>query len=153
MIARYRRRANKLHVPYTSLLPFLTKIVNFATENFTKQNKSKKAGEIASVKGTRNLFARLLYLAITEKYHQLDKVLSFLLTPIPAECAHPDGSIPTTPKNAVVDLFEVNKSGPESLADTVVIAGMFFLRNLRQPLPHNLRGVVRHILIKGLKMT
>ena len=38
-------------------------ITNFASENFQKKNKSKKASEIACVKGTRDLFGRLLYLS------------------------------------------------------------------------------------------
>ena len=37
--------------------------------------------------------------------------------------------------------------------DSVIINGMFLLRNLTVPLPHNLRGLVQHILIKPLKMS
>ena len=40
-------------------------IHNFASENFSKKNTSRKAAEIVEVKGTRDLFGRLLYLAIT----------------------------------------------------------------------------------------
>ena len=105
-----------------------TFIVNFATESFTKKNKSRKAKEIAEAKGTRNLYACLL--SITEKHLQLKNVLSFPLTPIPAEFTHPDGTFCTTTKTSVVDLFEVEKSGPATLTDTVIIDGMFFLQHL-----------------------
>ena len=39
-------------------------IVNFATDSFMKKNKSTKANQIVQLKGTRDLFARLLYFAI-----------------------------------------------------------------------------------------
>ena len=52
----------------------------------------------------------------------------------------------------VTDLFDLVKIGPTKV-DTVIIDGMFLLRNLTVPLPHTLRGLVRHILIKALKMS
>ena len=128
-----------------------SKIVNFATESFVKKNKSKKADEIVQLKGTRDLFARLLFLAVKKKLCTED-VLKFPLTPIPSELAHPDGSIRTTAKNAVIDLFDIEKQGP-NYVETVIVDGMFLLRTLCQPLPHNLRGLVRHILMKALKMS
>ena len=126
-------------------------IVNFATDSFIKKNKSTKAHKIVQLKGTRDLFARLLYLAI-QKNISAESVLEYPLVPVPSELAHPDGSIRTTAKSAVVDIFEVDTAGP-SAVDTVVVDGMFLLRNLTQPLPHNLRGLNRHILIKVMKMT
>ena len=38
-----------------------SKIVNLATESFFKKNKSKKANKIAQLKGSRDIFVRLLY--------------------------------------------------------------------------------------------
>ena len=52
----------------------------------------------------------------------------------------------------VTDLFDLVKIGPTKV-DTVIIDGMFLLRNLTVPLPHTLRGLLRHILIKALKMS
>ena len=128
-----------------------TKIVNFATEAFVHKNKSKKAQEIVQLKGTRDLFARLLYIAITKSELNLEIVLSYPLTPFPAELAHPDGTIRTTNKSSFMDLINLDKSAPIKV-DNAIIDGMFFLRGLPQPLPHNLRGVVRHILVKALKL-
>ena len=65
---------------------------------------------------------------------------------------HPDGTIRTTTKSSVTDLFDLVKIGPTKV-DTVIIDGMFLLRNLTVPLPHTLRGLLRHILIKALKMS
>ena len=84
-----------------------TVIVNFATDSFLKKNKSVKAHKIVQIKGTRDLYARLLYLAI-QKNISAEKVLEYPLVRLPSEFAHPDGSIRTTPKSAVVDAFEVD---------------------------------------------
>ena len=129
-----------------------SKIINFATENFVKKNKSKKANEIAQLKGTRDLFARLLYLAVAEKGLCEEMVITYPLAHEPSEFVHSDGTIRTTPKSAVTDLFDTVKVGPKKV-DTVIIDGMFLLRNLTVPLPHTLRGLVRHILMKALKMS
>ena len=61
-----------------------SKIVNFSTESFVKKNKSKKVNEIAQLKGTRDLFACLLYLAIAEKGFCEEMVVTFPLTHEPA---------------------------------------------------------------------
>ena len=74
------------------------------------------------------------------------------LTHEPAEFVHPDGTIRTTTKSSVTDLFDLVKIGPKKV-DSVIIDGMFLLRNLTVPLPHTIRGLVRHTLIKALKMS
>ena len=131
-----------------------SKIDNFATESFVKKkNKSKKANEIAQLKGTRDLFARLLYLAIAGKGWCEEMVVTFPpLTHEPAEFVHPDVTIRTTTKSSVTDLFNLVKIDPKKV-DSVIINGMFLLRNLTVPLPHTFRGLVRHTLIKALKMS
>ena len=126
-------------------------IINFATDSFKKQNKSKKAEQIVELKGTRDLFARLLFLAV-KKNMEIEQVLEYPLVPLPPELAHPDGSIRTTPKSSFVDVLDLDTTPPGTV-DTIIVDGMFLLRNLVQPLPHNLRGLVRHILIRVLKMT
>ena len=115
-----------------------SKIVNFATESFVKKNKSKKTNEIAQLNGTRDLFAHLLYLAIAEKGFSEEMVVTFPLTHEPAEFVHPDGTIRTTTKSSITDLFDLVKIGPTKV-DTVIVDGMFLLRNLTVPLPHTQR--------------
>ena len=112
----------------------------------------KKANEIAQLKGTRDLFARLLYLATAEKSLCEEMVVTFPLTHEPAEFVHPDGTIRTTTKSSVTDLFDLVKIGPKKV-DTIIIDGMSLLRNFTVTLPHTLRGLVPHILIKALKMS
>ena len=129
-----------------------SKIANFATESIVKKNKSKKANEIAQLKGTRDLFARLSYLAIAEKGLCEEIVVTFPLTHEPAEFVHPEGTIRTTTKSSVTNFYDLVKVGPKKV-DSVIIDGFFLLRNLTVPLPNTLRGLVRHILIKALNMS
>ena len=126
-------------------------IVNFASDSFIKKNKSKKANQIVRLKGTRDLFARLLFLAI-KKNLSAENVLQFPLVPKPSEFAHHDGSIRTSVKSVVTDLLSIETLGPKKV-DTMIVDGMFLLRSVTQPLRHNLRGLVRHILMKVLKMS
>ena len=129
-----------------------TKIVNFATESFAKKNKSKKANEIVQLRGTRDLFARLLYLSVAEKGFSEEVIMSYPLTHAPAEFVHPDRTIRSTPKSSVKALFDCVDGSP-NYVDNVIVDGMFHLRHLTVPLPHTLRGLVRHIMIKVMNMS
>ena len=108
--------------------------------------------EVAQLKGTCDLFARLLYLAIPEKGLCEEMVVTFSLTHEPAEFVYPDGTIQTTTKSSVTDLFDLVKIDPKKV-DSVIINGMFLLQNLAIPVPHTLKGLARHILIKVLKIS
>ena len=44
-----------------------SKILNFATKNFSKKNKSPQATKIQQAKRTRDIFGRLLFLAIKKQ--------------------------------------------------------------------------------------
>ena len=44
-----------------------SKVLNFSTENFSKKNKFPQASKIQQAKGTRDMFGRLLFLAITKQ--------------------------------------------------------------------------------------
>ena len=77
-------------------------------------------------------------------------VVTFPLTHESAEFVNPDGSTQTATKISVTDLFDMEKNGPKKV-DCVITDEMFLLRNLTVPLPHTLRGLVRHILIKALR--
>ena len=81
-----------------------------------------------------------------------ETIMSYPLTHAPAEFVHPDGTIRSTPKSAVKTLFNCVEGSPKYI-DNVIVDGMFFLRHIAVPLPHTLRGLVRHILIKALKMS
>ena len=93
-----------------------------------------------------------MYLAIAEKGLCEEMVVTFPLTHEPAEFVLPDGTIQTTTKRSVTYLFDLVKIGPKEF-DSIIINGIFLSRNLTVPLPHTLRGLVQHILIKALKMS
>ena len=58
-----------------------TKIVNFAISNFQKKNKSQKVSKIASIRDTRDIFGRLLYLAVTNGMN-LEKLFEYFVLPV-----------------------------------------------------------------------
>ena len=55
-------------------------------------------------------------------------------------------------QSSVTGLFDLVKISPKKV-DSIIIDGMFLLRNFTVPLPHTLRGLVQHILIKAMKMS
>ena len=57
-----------------------------------------------------------------------------------------------TEQSSFTDLFDLVKINLKKV-DSIIIDGMFLLQNLTVPLPHTLRGLIQHILIKALKMS
>ena len=112
-----------------------TNIANFCTDVFDEKNKSKKANYIAPFKGTRDLFARLLFMAARCQI-SLSTIFSYPLVPLVPSMAHPDGSIRTTKKSVVMEYLdrEIETINPP-LRDTAIIDGMFLLRSLEKQLP------------------
>ena len=81
-------------------------------------------------------------------------IFSFPLVPQPPSLAHPDGSIRSTKKSIVLEYLEkeIETVNP-SFRDTVIVDGTFLVRKLEGQLPHNIRGLVRLILMKTIKMS
>ncbi len=67
------------------------KILNFTTESFKKGNRSRAAAKVVEVRGTRDLFGCLLYLA-SKSQIGLEAVFSYPLTPTPQSLSHLDGN-------------------------------------------------------------
>ena len=65
----------------------------------------KKDLKVIELKGTRDLFVRLLYLSSIQNV-DLEKVFSFPLTPVPLSLAHVDGSINKTDKAKLMHKIE-----------------------------------------------
>ena len=59
-----------------------SKILNFATENFSKKNKSTQASKVQQAKGTRDIFGRLLLLVITKQI-DVKRKFAYPLVPEP----------------------------------------------------------------------
>ena len=111
------------------------KIANFATSNFKMKNKSAKADEIATVKGTRDMYGRLLFLAAQNQL-DLALVFSYPLLPEPLCLAHPDGSLRTSPKSKV--FHHLKKDVSSGIPDPVrvfIADGLFLVHSLIQRCP------------------
>ena len=128
------------------------KIHNFATECFTMKNKSRKASEIAAVKGTRDLFARMVYLAVTNKI-SISLLLEYPLLPVPPCFTHADGSIYQSNKSVIfTELVEGSEAHSPKVTETVIVDGMHLIRSLK-PMPATFSGIAMKILTTSLKLT
>ena len=130
-----------------------TPVHNFVSENMLKKNKSKKLREIANIKGTRDMFGRLLYLAV-KKQVNLDVVFLYPLLPEPSCFVHPDGALRESNKDTVFHLMEskVKESSPP-VVDTIIADGMFMLRSCSKDKSPTYAAFARTLLIRILKLT
>ena len=130
-----------------------TKIVNFATENLLKTNKSRKVAEVVGIKRTRDLFGRLLFLAVTRNI-SIEKVFEFPLLPEPPCFCHPDGAMCQSDKSTVFDYITQNftSTSPNS-TQTVAADGMFIVKNTINQLCPTFASFARTMLMKVLKLT
>ena len=120
------------------------KISNFATESLKKKNKSNQVAIISNVKGTRDLFGRLLYLALRSLL-DLNIVFQYPLLPEPPCFTHPDGSLRESKKSTV---FHFLKNKVTFIAD-----GLFIVRSSNNLKNATFSSFARSILTKLLKCT
>ncbi len=106
-----------------------SKLKNFSSDAM-KVKTSAKDNKIKELQGTRDLFGRLLYLAVTNNIN-LEIVFGYPLTPVPLSLAHIDGSINKTDKSKLMHTLEneISSSSPESQSACAVDA-MFFIRTI-----------------------
>ena len=130
-----------------------TKITNFVTDNAIKKNKSRKVTEVINIKGTRDLFGRLLHLAVTHNL-SIEKILEYPLLPEPPCFCHPDGSMYQSDKSFVFDYLTKNTvTSPPDKACTVVVDGMFMIKNTINQRCPTFSAFARNMLMKVLKLT
>ena len=79
------------------------KITNFTSA--AMKTTIKQEQKTLELKGTRDLFGRLLYLSTIQRI-DLKKVFSHPLIPVPLSLAHIDGSINKTDKSKLVEKIE-----------------------------------------------
>jgi hypothetical protein len=79
-------------------------VKNF-TQDAVKVKVTTKDKHIREVKCTRDLFGRLLFLAVTQK-HDLGIVLSYPLTPVLFSLCHITGDTNRTSKSTLMDKLE-----------------------------------------------
>ena len=93
-----------------------------------KKNKSKQVVEIANIKGTRDIFGRLLYLSV-RKNIDLNIVFQYPLLPQPPCFVHSDESSRESKKSSVTYfLKEKIDCSSHSNLNTVITDGMFVVR-------------------------
>lgn len=73
--------------------------------NLTKKKNIKIGQKVQEVKLQRELFGRLLALSLDTNI-DLEKVLCFLITPVPLSLCHVDGSLNKTVKSVLVSELE-----------------------------------------------
>lgn len=128
-------------------LPIKKQIVNnFETEGIKIQ--SKKQSKVKELELSSGLFGRICAIAV-EKKIDLDKLLSYSLTPVPLSLAHIDGTMAKTDKSALLRHLEKISPTPTSCnpnVNCVLIDGMYFLHNLPKKLPKTFGDLSAYIL-------
>ena len=100
-----------------------TKMDTFATEGAKQVVKSN--GKLKEVKMERDLFGKILCLALQQKI-DTSEVLKYPLTPVPLAICHYDGSFRDTPKSKLSKhLRESIESSQPSYIDAIIINGNF----------------------------
>ena len=120
------------------------KIKNFASASVTSKIPAKN--KVQEVRGTRDLFGRLLLISTMENIN-LSKVLEYPLTPVPLSLAHSDGSINTTGKAKLMHKLEdllQNHSQPSNV--DVYIVDATFLLHIQQSPPMTFAGIARSLI-------
>ena len=120
------------------------KIKNFSNVAM-KVNITTKDMKIKEIQGTRDLFGRLLFLALQQQV-DLCKVFKFPLTPVPMSLSHIDGTVMKSNKSKLMHKLEGKvSSSPPASVDVCVVDGMFMTQSL-----HNLEpaygGIAKKIL-------
>lgn len=120
-----------------------TKIHNF-TEAI-KKNKIKVAGKDVELRMQCDFFGQLLQISL-QKTLDLDKVLTYQLTPVPLSMCHLDGSICKTDKSVLLKLLEREvKSEPPQHTD-VMIFDVFFVLHLMTEVPRTFCKISKKLL-------
>ena len=109
--------------------------------------------EVVGIKGTRDLFGRLLFLAVTRNI-SIEKVFEFPLLPELPCFSHPDGAMCQSDKSTVFDYIIQNfiTTSPNS-TQAVVSDGMFIVKNIINQLCPTFASFARTMLMKVLKLT
>ncbi len=123
------------------------KNLNFASQAIN--SKITTSGKkILEVKGTRDLFGRLLFLAY-ELHIDFKVMMEYPLTPVPLTLADVTGAKHSTAKSALTRHIEknVNHVAPESI-DVYIVDAMYLICTLLKDLPTTYGSLVEHILKK-----
>ena len=119
------------------------KVRTFSSEG-AKVKKKSTDGKVIEMKMERNLFSKLLCVAL-EKKIDLKEILRYPLTPVPLSLCHFDGILRTTQKSKLLKhLDELVVSLAPPYIDCYIIDGNFFL-HLLVDLPITFGKISHHI--------
>ena len=106
------------------------KLSTFANEGATK--KTKNGSKEVHMKMERNIFARLLHMALERKV-DMAEVMKYPLTPVPLALCQIDGSMRSTSKSQLMKHLKkrINSTSPAHI-DVKIVDGFFFLHQLRE---------------------
>ena len=119
------------------------KLSTFASEGV--KLKTKNNNKISEVRMERNLYGRLLCIALVESI-DISLVLTYPITPVPLSMCHIDGTMVSTSKHKLVAPLEkrISSLQPEHV-DCHVLDGMF---SLRTKIFHSSYGRLLEIILK-----
>ena len=121
------------------------KLSTFANEG--AKRKLKKNGQVKEVKMERDLFAKILCLALDHEI-DMEEIFTYPLTVVPLAFCHFDGTLRETPKSKLSkELKESVQSSQPTYVDVHIIDGNFYLYLLID-LPATFGGVSKKILSK-----
>ena len=121
------------------------KLHTFAEEGATVTKK--KDGKVFQTRMERDLFARVLYIALQRKI-DMGELLKYPLTPVPLSLCHFDGSPRTTSKSVLAKSLEKSVITLEPHhVDAILVDGFFFL-HLYKELPGTLGRLAYFVLCK-----
>lgn len=126
--------------------PIKRKTVKNFGQDAVKMKVPAKDKKLKEVKCTRDLFGRLLYLALTQEF-DLGTVLSYPLLPVPLSLCQITGNMNKTSKSKLMEVLEAmgTCNTEPTTVDAYLIDAMFFIRTLPS-LPPSFGGVARLIL-------
>lgn len=124
------------------------KVANFASDCVKGVYKSHISSKVANIKMERDIFGRLLAIAV-EKKIDVEHCLSFPLAPMPPALFQCNGEMHETNKAAfALDLkSKVDQSHPQTV-DVVLVDGFYFLHLLGSSIPTSYEKISRTILCK-----
>ena len=117
--------------------------MNFASSVLKK--KLSVTGKVVEIHMQRDLFGQLLRISL-EKSLDIEKILSFPLTPVPFSLCHADGSICKTDKSVLLKILEKRMTTDEPRNIDICIYDGFFMLHLMRDIPIHFVGVSQKFL-------
>lgn len=105
--------------------------------------KVKINEKVQEIRLQRDLFGRMLGIAIKEKT-DVEKILTFPITPVPMSLCHLDGSICKTEKSALKSCFQLSDDLPQQV-NIRIIDGFYLLHCIKE-IPQNFKNISKKIL-------